>query len=246
MSRRAPWWRLLAVLCAFALVAGACGDDDDDGGTAAVEDDGGEAADDGGEAADDGGEAADDGGEAADDGGEAADDGGEMAEGAVEVAAGTTIDVSECPEDWSDTAGITDDEIRLAISLPQSGALASFGAIAEGMQAYFDFVNENDPIDGRNVVIVARDDAYDAARTQTNVQEMLETENIFAFNWIIGSANNGQVRPIFEEECVPQLFNATGPARLGRSGELPLDHRRSHLLRHRGQHLVQPHRRRAG
>ncbi len=223
MRTRSVWWRLLAVMCAFALVASACGDDDDDGGTAATEDDGGEpaASDDGdGEAETDDGEAAADDGEAGDDG-EMAADGGEMAEGVVEFASGTSVDLSECPEDWSDTAGITDDEIRLAVSLPQSGALASFGAIAEGMQAYFDSINESDPIDGRNVVLVARDDAYDAARTQTNVEEMLETENIFAFNWIIGSANNGQVRPIFAAECVPQLFNATGLPAWGDPANFP-------------------------
>lgn len=186
-TRRTPLWRLVAVLCACALVAGACGDDGGgDGDAAAGENDGGGS-------------------------------GGDV----VEFAAGTTVDLGECPEDWSDTGGITDDQIRLAISLPQSGPLASFGAIAEGMQAYFDSVNESDPIDGRDIVIVARDDAYDAARTQTNVQEMLETENIFAFTWIIGSANNGQVRPIFAQECVPQLFNATGLPAWGDPANFP-------------------------
>lgn len=186
MTRRARWWRLVAVLCALASVAAACGGDDDDAGAAA------------------------------DGGGDAA-----MSDGVVELATGTTVDLSECPDDWSDTAGITDDEIRIAVSLPQSGPLASFGAIAEGMQAYFDFVNADDPIAGRDVVVIARDDAYDAARTQTNVQEMLETENIFAFTWIIGSANNGQVRPIFAEECVPQLFNATGLPAWGDPANFP-------------------------
>lgn len=192
MTKRAPWWQLLAVLCAFALVAAACGDDDD-GDTAAVEDDGGDEA-----AGDDGGDEA------------AGDDGGEMAEGVVEFASGASVDVGECPEDWEDTGGITDDEIRLAISLPQSGQLAAFGAIGEGMQIYFDHVNATDPIDGKNITLVARDDAYEPARTQANVEELIETENIFAFAFIIGSPNNGQVRPILDAECVPQLFNATG------------------------------------
>ena len=142
-----------------------------------------------------------------------------MADGPIELATGVSVDPSsDCPEDWSDTAGITDSEIRLGISLPQSGPLASFGAIAEGMQVYFD---QMEPVDGRTVTLVARDDAYDAARTQTNVEEMIETEDLFAFNWIIGSPNNAQVRPIFQEECIPQLFNATGLPAWGDPANFP-------------------------
>jgi len=131
-------------------------------------------------------------------------------EGVVEIAAGTSLDLTACPDDWSATQGVDGDEIRLGISLPQSGQLAAFGPIADGMQAYFDYVNANDPIAGKDLVLVARDDAYEAGRTVANVEEMLETEDLFGFAYIIGSANNGAVRPNLAESCVPQLFNSTG------------------------------------
>lgn len=145
-----------------------------------------------------------------DDDSESGDGGDAPTEGVVELGAGTSVDLSECPDDWSSTQGVDGDEIRLGISLPQSGTLAAFGAIGDGMQAYFDYVNENDPIDGKDVVIVARDDAYEAGRTVANVEEMIETEDLFAFTYIIGSANNGAVRPVLGEACIPQLFNSTG------------------------------------
>ena len=87
--------RLLAVLLAFTLVAAACGGDDDDDG-AASGDDTAASTDDGSSGDDDGSASSD-------------DDGGAAAEGVVEFAAGTTVDISECPEDWSDT---TNWEIR--------------------------------------------------------------------------------------------------------------------------------------
>jgi branched-chain amino acid transport system substrate-binding protein len=131
-------------------------------------------------------------------------------EDVVELGAETSVDLAECPDDWSATEGVDGDEIRLGISLPQSGQLAAFGAIADGMQAYFDYVNETDPIDGKNITLVARDDAYESGRTVANVEEMLETDELFAFTYIIGSPNNGAIRPILDEACVPQLFSATG------------------------------------
>ena len=188
------WLRLLAAIAVLSLIAAACGDDDD---TSA-----------GDEPAEESAEEPSD--EPADEPtGQPAGE-GLATEGEVEVASGVTLDLSQCPDDWSPTQGVDGDEIRLGISLPRSGTLASFGPIADGMQAYFDYVNANDPIDGKEIVLVIRDDAYEAGRTVANVQEMLETDDLFAFTFIIGSANNGAVRPTFDEACVPQLFNATG------------------------------------
>ena len=54
-------------------------------------------------------------------------------EGSVEVAAGTVLNLDECPDDWNALQGVEGDEIRVGQTLPQSGALAAFGAIANGV-----------------------------------------------------------------------------------------------------------------
>lgn len=131
-------------------------------------------------------------------------------EGAVEVAAGTTLNLDECPGDWSPTQGADGDEIRIGESLPQSGQLAAFGAIGEGMQFYFDYVNATDPIDGKQLVLVTKDDGYEAGRAVANVEEMLDTEDIFMFAHMIGTPINAATRDITGEACVPQLFNSSG------------------------------------
>lgn len=132
------------------------------------------------------------------------------AEGEIELSAGVTVNLDDCPSDWSDTTGVSDDEIRLGMTLPQSGPIASLGAIGDGMRAYLDHVNETDPIDGKKITLVLSDDGYDPAKTQTAVTEMLETEDIFAFVSGIGSANALQVRPMLNTECVPQVETASG------------------------------------
>ncbi|MGA9279018.1 ABC transporter substrate-binding protein, partial [Ilumatobacter sp.] len=182
----------------------AAADDEATDDTEAAADD--EATDDTEAAADD--EATDD-TEAADE--EAAGSGEELAvEGEVEIAAGTTLNLDECPDDWDPFQGVDGDEIRIGQSLPQSGQLAAFGEIGEGMSAYFDYVNDNDPVDGKNLVLVTKDDAYEPGRTVANVEEMIDTDDIFGFAHIIGTPNNLAARDVTAEACVPQLFNSTG------------------------------------
>lgn len=201
--------RLIAALLSFSLVAAACGSStasDDDG---AASDDTASSDD---STSDDSG---DDEATAEDDDEAMEDDDDAMAEGlategSVDIAVGTTLNLDECPDDWSATTGVDGDEIRFGWSGPQTGALAGFGAIGEGMSIYFDYINATDPIGDQELVLVQRDDAYEAGRTVANLEEMLDTEDIFAFAHLIGTPNNVAARPVTQENCVPQLFNSSG------------------------------------
>ena len=136
----------------------------------------------------------------------------------VELGGGAVIDIGECPDEWDNYGGGTDTEIRFGSSLPRSGALAGFGTIADGVGLYFDAVG---PIEGRNVVMVARDDGYVPARTVTNVEEMIDVENLLGFAGILGSPNNLAVRDTLNENCIPQLFNLTGLPEWGDPANYP-------------------------
>jgi len=185
--RASRLWRIFAVLLALSLVAAACGDDDDSdtssGGTTDTTDD--------------------DGGDGDGDG-----DGGEIdLEGDVEVAEGTVLPLGDCPSGWDPEAGLTDDEINIYMSLPESGPVAALGGLDDGMRAWFD---QMEPIDGRMINLVSADDAYDPARTLSNVEDALETNEPFAMTYMIGTPNNLAIRDLLDEECMPQLFNSTG------------------------------------
>ena len=125
----------------------------------------------------------------------------------VELGGGAVIDMTECPDEWDNYNGITDTEIRLGTSLPRSGSAGVFGTIGDGVQLYFDHVG---PIEGRKVTMVIRDDNYEPSRTVTNVEEMIDVENLLGFAGILGSSNNLQVRGVLNENCIPQLLNLTG------------------------------------
>lgn len=203
--------RLLAVLFSFTIVATACGSDggDDSASTTAPASDDDGSGDDGDDGAmEDDDEAAD----AMEDDDESSDAMGDElpTEGSVEIAAGTTLELDSCPDDWEATTGVDGDEIRIGWSGPQTGALAGFGTIGGGMEIYFDYINDTDPIGDQEIILVQRDDAYEAGRTVANIEEMIDTEDIFAFAHLIGTPNNLAARPVTDENCVPQLFNSSG------------------------------------
>jgi len=84
--------------------------------------------------------------------------------------AGYSIDLNACPSGWSDTGGVTDSEVVLGVSTSVSGTLASYGLISAGQTNYYDYVNSEGGVGGRDIRLVIKDDAYEPARTISNVQ----------------------------------------------------------------------------
>ena len=63
--------------------------------------------------------------------------------------------------------GITDTEIMFFSSMPKAGPLAGFGLIGDGIQSYFDYINETEGgVDGRQLALEVKDDAYTPDKTQ--------------------------------------------------------------------------------
>ena len=134
-------------------------------------------------------------------------------DGILRGPASFEIDVSACPDDWSNTTGITDSQVRIGHTTAQSGNLAAYGNIAYGWENYFNWMNENDPImvggSPRDLVLVVKDDAYVAAQTIEFVDELIEAENVFSI-LTLGSPNTLAVYDKLNEECIPQPFVMTG------------------------------------
>ncbi len=122
---------------------------------------------------------------------------------------GFEIDLNECPEDWSDTAGLTDSEIRFGQTTVQSGALAAYGNLTLGMQIWFDYINSLDVLGGRDIVMIVKDDEYVAAKTIEFTDELIESENPFMIQGL-GSPNGLAVYDKINDECIPHPFYLSG------------------------------------
>lgn len=115
------------------------------------------------------------------------------------------LDLDDCPEDWNDQAGLDDTTIRIGIIVAQTGKLSSFGQVAQGMTAYFDWVNDNGGIDGRLIEVVLRDDAYDAGVAQAAIDDLLDVGDPF-YVTNVGSPGALAIYDQLNEECIPQPF----------------------------------------
>lgn len=111
--------------------------------------------------------------------------------------------------------GFTDTEVKIGNSMALSGAAAAYAAISTTMKAYFDDLNAAGGVeffDGtkRTVTIEIMDDAYDPAKTATNVRTLVEQKGVFALAGTLGTGAAIAVADYVEENGIPNLFTGTG------------------------------------
>ena len=79
------------------------------------------------------------------------------------------------------------------------------------MKVYFDKINaEEGGVDGHQIELVTKDDAYDPAKSAPAVQEAIEGDKIFASVFQIGTPNVAGTRQLYADACVPQALVGTG------------------------------------
>ena len=114
---------------------------------------------------------------------------------------------------------MTGDTITIGTSLPLSGPYAAFVAILKGEQSYFDYLNAQGGVEvaGKKyqIKLVAKDDAYAADKTVTNVQSLLNDTKVFALFNVVGTKNNLAIRNTVNTQCVPDLLIASGAVQWG-------------------------------
>lgn len=113
---------------------------------------------------------------------------------------------SDC-SDYQASPGITPTEIKLGSSYPDSGPLANIGNAARGMAAYFDYLNSQGGIDGRDIDFIGMDDQYDPTKTVSNVNQLLEQDQVFAMVGIQSEEGTTSVWDQLAKECVPILMS---------------------------------------
>ncbi len=127
---------------------------------------------------------------------------------------GFVIDLSKCPVGWTDTEGVSDTEIKIGHTTAQSGTLADYGNIARVMQLRAENINKTGGIKdssgkSRKLTFVVKDDGYDATRTIPLVDELLDSEKVFAII-TLGSPATMKTYDKMNQRCVPQPLSQTG------------------------------------
>ena len=115
--------------------------------------------------------------------------------------------------------GVTDTEIRIGTWGPQSGPAAAWGTVMTAMDAYFQYINDNGGVNGRNLVLVSRDDGYDPARAVSAVRELIDREKVFALVGGIGTANGLAVLPLIKRNKIPWVSPSPGSGQFAKQSD---------------------------
>ncbi len=107
--------------------------------------------------------------------------------------------------------GVTDSQILLGTHMPLSNTpAASWGVVADGMKAYFEYVNSQGGINGRKIKLIVSDDHYAAPDAYEVVRKMVEQDKVFAIVGGLGDSSHLAVMQYLEENGVPDLFIGGG------------------------------------
>lgn len=128
-------------------------------------------------------------------------------DGVLTGPGGFELDLGDCPSGWSDTGGIGE-TVAIGYTIVRSGNLASYGAVADGMATYFDYVNAGGGVAGLPLELVVEDDEYRADRTVELVDGFLAEDRVFTVS-TLGYPGTVAVMEKLNDACVPHPFAGT-------------------------------------
>lgn len=111
--------------------------------------------------------------------------------------------------------GVTDDSVLVGNSAAISGAYAPVGLpFNAGIQAYFDMVNSEGGIDGRQINFTHIDDEFDPAKGKAALQTLVEDEEVFAIVGHFGTPVVAATVQDLKNYGIPAVYFATGIGQL--------------------------------
>jgi len=107
--------------------------------------------------------------------------------------------------------GVTDTEIILGAHFPISQTpAAAYAPIADGLRAYFEYVNSQGGVNGRKIKFIVGDDHFNPADAVEVVRKLVEQDGIFAMVSGLGDAPHAAVWKYLEDAGVPDMFVSGG------------------------------------
>ncbi len=110
------------------------------------------------------------------------------------------------------TPGVTPTEIRIGQTIAYSGPASAYGVLGKTEEAYFRTLNAQGGVNGRKIVFISRDDAYQPPKAVENVRRLVEEDDVALVFGVLGTPINMAIRPYLNSKKVPLLFIAAGSA----------------------------------
>ena len=126
---------------------------------------------------------------------------------------GVCVEDEELPEPVVvlPSQGVTDTTVTVGNSAVASGFLAFVGVpFNQGINAYFDMVNDAGGVAGRTIEFIEYDDEFNAASGITYAEKLLNDDEVFAFVGHFGTPTVSATLETLKDAGIPQVYYATG------------------------------------
>ena len=141
-------------------------------------------------------------------------------------------------------AGVESRKIVLGTHQPLSGPMKNYAQIGRGASIYFQYLNDQGGIHGRQLFLLQRDDRFKPQRTLKLVEELVMKDRVFALFSGIGTETSESAMPLLKSQGVPHFFigsnarSITEPPRHGIFSMLPTPEVEARVL---GQYVNSNH-----
>lgn len=106
--------------------------------------------------------------------------------------------------------GVTDNEILIGMTGPQTGPTAIYDSNRKAMESYFKYVNENGGVNGRQIKLIAYDDQGDPAKAVQAVKRLVEEDKVYALAGSVGAVANLASLDYYVDKGIPAIMLGTG------------------------------------
>ena len=118
--------------------------------------------------------------------------------------------VGAAPNFGQSAPGVSDKEILIGSCSALEGPSRTLGVeTVTGAKAYFSMTNQEGGVHGRKLKLIAYDDSYDPAKTQSCFDH-LQSDNVFALGFFVGTPTAVKYLPMAESAKIPLVGLFTG------------------------------------
>jgi len=113
----------------------------------------------------------------------------------------------------SGSQGVTASQILIGTSGPLTGPIAAYGAVSEGANAYFQYLNAQGGINGRKIKLIMLDDQYQPDLGVANAHKLV-ADKVFSTVSLLGTSVVEAMEPVLLKAGIPITGIATGSSQL--------------------------------
>ncbi|HHW56192.1 MAG TPA: ABC transporter substrate-binding protein [Clostridia bacterium] len=110
--------------------------------------------------------------------------------------------------------GVTDTTVKVGTTLALTGPVAVIGTpMLHGMQAYFNYINDQGGVNGRKIELIYKDDQFNPAVTVQKTQELVEQDKVFALVGTLGTPGLLASMDYIVQKGIPDVYQGSGSSK---------------------------------